>query len=212
MLHGAIDEDFVELGFQAGLQAVAQAAHAHGFLSHFLLTEFASFAEADDAGNIQCAGTHAAFVTAAVGDGGKLHAGVTTADVQRAYTFGSVNFVARDSEKIDVVFLHVHRNFADSLHAVDGKENAVFLGDLADLCDRVDYANFVVGVHDGDENGFGRNRFAHVFRINAAVFVHRQISYFVAVFLKALAGVQHGLVFNGLGDDVVALFAVHFRD
>ena len=73
-------------------------------------------------------------------------------------------------------------------------------------------ANFVVGIHDGDQNRFRRDGLAHVFGIDAAVFLHRQISDFVAVFLEALAGIQHGLVLDGLGDDVIALFAVHFRD
>ncbi len=138
--------------------------------------------------------------------------GIAAADVQRAYTLGSINFVASDGQKIDVVLLHVHGNFADSLDAVYREENAVFLGDFADFRDRIDHANLVVGVHDSDENRFRRDGFAYIFRIDAAIFSNRQIGYFVAVFLEALTGVQHGLVLNGLGDDVIALFAVHFRD
>jgi hypothetical protein len=88
----------------------------------------------------------------------------------------------------------------------------VFFGDLADFGDWVYDANFIIGVHDGDKDRFGCNGFAHVFRIDAAIFVHREVGYFIAVFLQALTGVQHSLVLNGLGDDVVALFAVHLRD
>src|SRR6202030_4632311 len=112
-------EDLVELGFQAGLKAVAQAAHTLGFFGHFLLANFASFAEADDARDVECAGTHAAFMAAAIGDGGKLDARIATANVERAYTLGPINFMTGDGQKIDVVLLHVDGNFADSLHAVD---------------------------------------------------------------------------------------------
>ncbi len=33
--------------------------------------------------------------------------------------------------------------------------NFVFVGDAADFFERLDGAEFVVGVHHGDENGFG---------------------------------------------------------
>ena len=70
-------------------------------------------------------------------------------------------------------------------------------------------ADLVVGVHDGDQNRLRRDRLAHVLGIDAAVLLHRQIGHFVAVLFQALAGVQHRLVLDRLGDDVVALFAVH---
>ena len=112
------------------------AAQPLGFFRHLLLHDFAGFAEADDAGHVQRAGTHAALVAAAVDDGGKLHARVAAADVQRADTLGAVNLVGADGQQVDIVLLHVHRNLADGLHAIDGKEDAVFLGDLADFRDR----------------------------------------------------------------------------
>ena len=76
----------------------------------------------------------------------------------------------------------------------------------------IDDANFVVGVHDGDQNGFRADGGFQLIRVDPAVFLHRQIGDFVAVFFEALAGVEDSLVLDGLGDDVIALFAVHFRD
>ena len=45
-----------------------------------------------------------------------------------------------------------------------------------------------------------------------AVCLDGQVGDVVAVLFKALAGVQGGLVLGHLGDDVVALFAVHLRN
>ena len=97
------------------------------------------------------------------------------------------------------------------LHGVGVEENALFLGDLADLLDRLDHADFVVGVHDGDQNRLGGDGAAQIVEIDAAVLRHGQVGDFVAVLLQALAGVEHGFVLGHLRDDVIALFAVHFR-
>src|SRR5580765_8595617 len=157
MLHGTIDVDLVELGFEAYAQAVTQRAHFLGLFRHFLLGQFAGLAEADDAGDVQRAGPHTALVAAAIDDGGKLHARVAATNVKGSDTFGSIDLVAGNRKQVDVVLLDVDRNLAHGLHTIDGKDDAVFLGDLADFRHRIDDANLVVGIHDGDKNGFRRN-------------------------------------------------------
>ena len=59
-------------------------------------------------------------------------------------------------------------------------------------------ANFVVGVHDGDQDGGRPDGLAHILGIDAAVLLHRQVGDFKAVLFQALAGVQHGLVLDSL--------------
>src|SRR5712671_5841351 len=173
MLHGTIDKNLVELGFEARTQPVTQRAHLLGLLRHFLLGQFAGLAEADDAGDIQRAGTHTALVTAAIDNGGKLNAWVATTNVERTDTFGSIDLVAGYREQVNVVLLDVDRDFANRLHTIDREDDAVFLGNLADFRHRIDDANLIVGVHDGDQNRFRRNRFTHVFRVDAAIALHR---------------------------------------
>src|SRR6267154_4339580 len=175
MLHGAIYKDLVELGFEARTQPVTQRAHLLGLLWHFLLGQFAGLAEADDAGDVQRAGTHTALVAAAIDNGGKLNARVATANIEGTDAFGSVDLVAGDREQVDVVLLDVDWNFANSLHTIDSENNAVFLGNLADFRHRIDDANLIVGIHDGDKNCFRRNGFTHIFRVDAAIALHRQI-------------------------------------
>ena len=151
-------------------------------------------------------------MAAAVDDGGKLHARIPAADVKCADALGAVQLVRGDGHQVDVVLLHVHRNLADRLHRVHVEEDALFLGDLSDFRDGLNDADFVVGVHDRDQNRFRRDGAAQIVEIDAAVFVHRQIGDLVAVLLEALAGVENRLVLGHLRDDVVALLAVHLRD
>src|SRR5437879_13333890 len=120
--------------------------------------------------------------------------------------------MARQRKQVDIVLLHIHRNLARSLYAVNVEKGSVCLGDLADLGDRIDYPDLVIGGHDRDQDGLRGDGAAHVVQVDAAVLLHRQIGDLEAVLLQALAGVQHRLMFDYLGDDVVALLAVHLRD
>ena len=63
-----------------------------------------------------------------------------------------------------------------------------------------------------DQDGLVVHGPLQVVEINAAVLLHRQIGDAEAVLLQALAGVEHRLVLDGLGDDVIALFLVHLGD
>src|SRR5208282_3044865 len=96
-----------------------------------------------------------ALFTFAVQNRGKLHAGIAAANVKSANALGPVNFVPRDRQQVDIVFLHVHGNLANRLHAVGSEDDAVFLGNLADLRHRINDADFIVGIHDGDQDGGG---------------------------------------------------------
>src|SRR5213078_2474899 len=144
VLHRAVDENLVQLGFQTLSKTLAQAEQTCRFFRHLFLRDFAGLAEAHDTRHVQRAGAHATLVAAAVNDGGKLNARVAAADVQSANSLWSVNLVAADGQHVDVVLLNVDRNLAHRLHAVHGKEDPVFLSDSADFRDRVDHPNFVV--------------------------------------------------------------------
>src|SRR5579863_1526994 len=212
VLNRAVDKDFVKLGFETGPKAVAELGQANRLFRHFFLGDFTGRTQTDNAGDVQRAGAHAAFVATAVNDGGKLNARIAAANVERADSLRSINLVRGNGQQVDVVFLHVDGNFADSLHAIGCEEDAVLLGDFADFLDRVNDANFVVGIHDGDQNCFRRDGFANVFWVHAAIFTHRKVGNFKAFFFQTLAGIENCLVLDSLGDDVIALFAVHFGD
>lgn len=66
------------------------AQFEHMFNVTFFKTEFGGFGKAHDARDVFGAGTETIFVVAAVSPGGDFDAWV---DVERAYTFGAVDFV-----------------------------------------------------------------------------------------------------------------------
>src|SRR5260221_9668032 len=91
------------------------------------------------------------------------------------------------------------------------EENVVLHGDFADLLQRLNRPQFVVGVHDGDQRGLWTDGLADSFGIDEAVRIDCQVSDFdgvaaagdgTAFLFKSLAGVQNGFVLNLSGDDV----------
>ena len=103
-------------------------------------------------------------------------------------------------------------HLAHGLHGVGVEDDALLVADLADLADGLQDADFVVGGHDGDEDGLVVDGALQVFDIDEAVSLYRQIGDAIAVLFEALAGVEDGLVLGDLGDDVVAALAVHLGD
>ena len=108
--------------------------------------------------------------------------------------------------------LHVDRDLAYGLDGVGVEDESLLMAQLADLGDRLDHADLVVGEHDADQDGLvvdGRLELVHG---DEAVGLGLQVGDAVALLLKLLAGVEHGLVLGGLGDDVVAALLVHLGD
>ena len=212
MLHRAVNKGFIEARHDGFLQAIAQPTQLFTFSRHFLLTKLTSFAQADDSRNVERTGTHAAFVAAAVNDGGKLDARILAANVEGADALGAIDLVTGDGHQVDAVFLHVDRNLSDGLHRIHVEENAFLLGDLSDFSDGLDDADFVVRVHDRDQDRLRRNCATEIVEINAPVSFDRQICHFVTILLETLTGIERGFVLGDLRDDVIALFAVHLGD
>src|SRR5260370_9703742 len=78
--------------------------------------------------------------------------------------------------------------------------------DAANLCQRLNSAYLVVGIHDRDEDGLIGKRSTDIIGIEAAIAINRRISSFEAKTLQVLAGVQHSMVFYRRGNQVVPLF------
>ena len=143
---------------------------------------------------------------------GDLDARIAAANVECADALGAVDLVAGEREHVDVVGHHVDGDLAHGLDGVGVEDDALLVAELADLANGLDDADFVVGVHDGDEDGLVVDGALQVFEIDEAVGLHGQIGDAVALLLELLAGVEDGLVLGDLGDDVVAALAVHLGD
>ena len=83
---------------------------------------------------------------------------------------------------------------------------------VPDLLDRLDGADLVVRCHDGDERGILGEFALELFEIHMAFLVHVQIGDAVAFLLQRLAGIQHRVMLDLGGDQVLAALgrrAVH---
>ena len=78
----------------------------------------------------------------------------------------------------------------------------MFLQTRADLCNRLDGADFVVCHHDADEHRVRTDRCHHGIRIDMALTVDRKIGHIEAPLLEIRAGVQDRMMLDRVGDDV----------
>ena len=92
------------------------------------------------------------------------------------------------------------------------KQNSLFLSYLANLPHRFDSADLIVGSHYRDENRLIGKSIPQSIQIDQAICPHRQIGHSITFSLQTLATVQHRLVFDCTGNDVVALLGICFGD
>ena len=132
----------------------------------------------------------------------KLPEASATADVESADAFRGVEFVAGERKQIDTQCVDVDGDFSGRLDSVGVEINFVFLGDAADFFERLNCAQLVVGLHDGDENGFGANSLADGPGIDLAFLIDWQVSDVCPLLFQGLAGVKDGFVFDSGGDQM----------
>ena len=65
--------------------------------------------------------------------------------------------------------------FPICLHGIGMERDLVLPGDCPEFRDRLDGADLVVGVHDGDEDGLVGDRLLQFGRVNETVLVYREV-------------------------------------
>ena len=195
----------VQFTGQASPQSVAFGAH----VSHVTLQvppgDFGCLAQPDYLQHIFSASAAVGLVVGAVNELGQPDAG---ADVERADTFGRVEFVPRHRQEVYPQLVHAHPHLAHRLCRVGVHQRAVPVGDGRDFGNRLDGADLVVGVHDGHQDSIGCDDPLDVSGAHHPVLVHRQVGDAVALAFEPPAGLQHRRVLNGRGDDVVTALAI----
>jgi len=184
---------------EAVFEFIAQGADACRVFLEREAREFGGFAEADDAGNVFRTGAETALMVAAVK---KLLQTRAAANVKRSDAFGAVEFVGGDGKKIDAESFYVERNFSGGLHGIGVEIDVTLRGEFSNLRERLHGAEFVVGVHDGDERGVRTKSFFDLLDRDDAVGIYGEIGDGDGVFFKRLASVEDGFVFDIGGDDV----------
>jgi len=140
-------------------QAVAQALEAGVVLCGFFIGDLQRAGHSHDEGNVVRAGAAAVLLPAAALAGRQ---GDAVADVQGADPLGAVELMGRDRQQIDAQGAHIQRKLAGGLHSVGVHQRAVGMGSGGDVRQGLHRADFVVGVHDADQDGIrpagSRNR------------------------------------------------------
>lgn len=77
---------------------------------------------------------------------------------------------------------------------------------------RLNCSQFVVGVHHGDQHGLGAKGPLDVRRIDGAARAHTHVGHLDASFLERLARVEHGVMLDDGGDDVLFFGARRLHD
>ncbi len=109
-----------------------------------------------------------------------------------------------ERQKIDTKFIDIDRYFAQRLRGVRVHEYTALMSQGGDLPDRLQGADFIVGVHDTNQDCAPIDCFPDRIRINAAVAIHRQNRDAAAEMPKELARLECGRVLDRAGYHVRA--------
>ncbi len=131
-----------------------------------------------------------------------------TTHVQRANPFRTVDFVAGEGHQVNFQLAQIDRQLAHALGCINVVDDAARTAEFTDGRDILHNADFVVHVHDGDQNGVVAHGGFQLFQVDNAVALRREIGHFKPFTLQLTAGIQHGFVFGFAGDDVLAFFLV----
>ncbi|MNE68445.1 hypothetical protein D3C80_1641090 [compost metagenome] len=122
----------------------------------------------------QRSGAHAPLMPAPMNLGLQAYTGFAT-DVQRANAFGSVQLVRCKRHQMHVQCTQIDCNLARALHGIDVEKHITRLAGLTDGGDVVHRPQFVVGVHDGDQDGLVGDRISHCLRLNQALCIRVEV-------------------------------------
>ncbi len=131
-----------------------------------------------------------------------------TTHIQRANAFRAIDFVAGEGHQVYFQLAQVDRQFAHALGRINVVDDTACTAQLADSGDILHHADFVINVHDGDQNGVITHCRFKLFQVDDTVALRRQVSHFKPFTLELTTGVQHGFVFGFAGDDVLAFFLI----
>src|SRR5690606_33177633 len=155
----------------------------------------------------QRARTHAALVTTTVHLRLEAHARLA-ANVESADAFRAVGLVGGEGHQVDLHLLQIDFHLARGLGRIDMEQHAAGTGQFTDGGDIVNGADLVVHMHDGHQHGVLAQSGLDHFRRDHAVFARLDVSNLDTFALQLAGGIQHRLVFDLAGDDVLALGGV----
>ena len=189
---------------QLGKELVAHGDDLGGVGLHVVNRLLQRRSQSHDTGHVLRAAPAAPLLGAALD---QVEQGHVLLGVQHAHALGRVELMAGDAEHVDVHFLHVDGHMACGLHRVGVEGNALLPAEGADLPDGLNGADLVVGKHNGHKGGVLPDSGGYVLKTDYAVLVHIQKRDLIALFFQLFQGVQHRVVLEFGGDQVLFPFA-----
>lgn len=119
----------------------------------------------------------------------------SSTNVDGTNTLGSVQFVTRDTHKIDVHGVNIDGNLSASLSCIGVEEDFLGAAEFTNFLDRLDDSDFVVDSHDRDEGSVRTNGFLQLLQVDDTVALNRQIRHFETFILENTARIEHAFVF-----------------
>ena len=110
--------------------------------------------------------------------------------------------MASNCKQIEAELVDFSRNLSDRLCRVRVKANPALPCDQADVLDRLDGADLIVGVHNANQDRLRSNGAAHVLRIDSARAIDGKVGDRSAEPFEKPAGSKNSGMLDCRGDDV----------
>src|SRR5665647_2740984 len=104
--------------------------------------------------------------------------------------------MSRHRKQINMHFIDVDWQMSYCLHRVNMKINTVLFADLTDLCDWFDRTDFIVCMHDTDQDRLWADRFFYIIWIHHTILCVRKSGNIETIFLQPGNAVENRMVFD----------------
>ena len=131
-----------------------------------------------------------------------------SAHVQRPNTLGGIELMTSNGQKIDAKRIDERGDFADGLRCVRMHQHAMRMSDMADLGNRLERTYLVIGVHNTNQEGLGRDGFADIIRVDHPRSIHWEIRHLQTLLFQETAGVDRSRVLDRRGNNVVTSVSI----
>ena len=119
-----------------------------------------------------------------------------TPHVKCADAFGTIHFVGRHGEQVDLHGFHVQRDLACTLSSINVIEHTSGPAHFTDTRNVVNHANFIIRMHHRNQNRVLTKSGRDHIRRSEACFVGRQIRYLIPFAFELTAGIKHRFVLD----------------
>ncbi len=189
---------------QQGLESVAALGHAPGVGLQVAGRQFGRGSQTHDLEHVLGSGPPAHLVPGADDERGQFDSSPL---IERPDALGRIKLVPGDGVEVHAQFGHPGRDLAHRLGSIGVQAHSGRADDPGDLGDRLNGADLVVGVHDGHQDRIRAQGRLDCGRIDETGFIHGQVGDDIAFPFQEAAGLEHGGVIYGRGDDVTTALA-----